>query len=109
MVKGINEAPKGYKSPNYEKARTVLLEREKEKVQIALTCFTNEWVDYGISIASYGWTIIKNQHLLNVLGVFASGVVFITCHDSSPVSATSRNIEDLLLQSIKDVGPSKVV
>ena len=28
MVKGINEAPKGYKSPNYEKARTVLLERE---------------------------------------------------------------------------------
>jgi len=28
MVKAINEAPKGYKSPNYEKARIMLLERE---------------------------------------------------------------------------------
>jgi hypothetical protein len=31
LVKGINEAPKGYKSPSYEKARTVLLDREREK------------------------------------------------------------------------------
>ena len=50
MVKAINEAPKGYKSPNYEKATTMLLEREKGKVQIALTRFTNEWVDCGVSI-----------------------------------------------------------
>ena len=107
MVKAINEAPKGYKSPNYEKARAMLLEREKGKVQVALTHFTNEWVDSGVSIVSDGRTNIRNQHLINFLGVFASGVVFITCHDSS-VSATSQNIADLLLQSIKDVGPSKV-
>jgi hypothetical protein len=44
LVKAINEAPKGYKSPNYEKARTVLLDREKAKVQRALTRFTDEWV-----------------------------------------------------------------
>ena len=31
MVKAMNEAPKGYQSPNYEKARTVLLDREKQK------------------------------------------------------------------------------
>ena len=30
MVKAINEAPNGYKRPNYVKARTMLLEREKE-------------------------------------------------------------------------------
>jgi hypothetical protein len=29
LVKEINEAPKGYKSPNYEKARTVLLDMRK--------------------------------------------------------------------------------
>lgn len=50
MVKAINEALKGYKSPNYQKARTMLLEREKTKVQRALTRFTNEWVDCGVSI-----------------------------------------------------------
>ena len=46
--------------------------------------------------------------MINILGVSASGAIFITCHDSS-VIATSQNIEDFLLQSIKDVGPSNVV
>ena len=109
MVKAINEAPKGYKAPNYEKARTVLLEREKSKVQRALTRFTHEWVDFGVSIVSDGWTNIRNQHLINVLGVSSSGAVFIACHDSSSISATAQNIADLLLKSIKDVGPSNVV
>jgi hypothetical protein len=36
LVKGINEAP------NYEKARTMLLDREKAKIQRALTRFTDE-------------------------------------------------------------------
>jgi len=46
MFKAINEARTRYKSPNYEKARTMLIEREKEKVQRALTRFTNEcgWI-----------------------------------------------------------------
>jgi len=44
MVRAINEkVPKGYKSPNYEKARIVLLDREKEKIQADLSWFTNEW------------------------------------------------------------------
>jgi len=96
MIKAINEALKGYKIPNYNKARTMLLEREKVKTQRALTCFTNERVDCGVSIVSDGWTNIRNQHLINVLGVSVSGAVFITCHD-------------LLLQSIKDVCPNNVV
>lgn len=107
IVKAINETPKGYKSPNYDKARIVLLEREKAKAQRALTRFTNEWVDCGVSIVSDGYTNVRNQHLINVLGVSASGAVFITCHDS--ISETSQNIADLLLQSIKDVGPNNVV
>ena len=74
-----------------------------------MTHFTNEWVDSGVSIVSNGRTSIRNQHLINVLGVFASGAVFITCHDNSSISATSQNIADLLLQSIRDVGPIKVV
>ena len=109
MVKAINEAPKGYKAPNYEKARTVLLEREKSKVQRAMTRFTHEWVDFGVSIVSDGWTNIRNQHLINVLGVSSSGAVFIASHDSSSISATAQNIADLLLKSIKDVGPNNVV
>ncbi|KAL7184654.1 hypothetical protein ACSBR2_026742 [Camellia fascicularis] len=36
MVTTINNAPKGYKSPNYEKVRTSLLDKEPSKVQQSL-------------------------------------------------------------------------
>ena len=32
MVSAINDAPKGYKSPGYEKSRTVGLDHEKAKI-----------------------------------------------------------------------------
>jgi len=45
--------------------------------------------------------------LINVLGVSASGAIFITCHSS--INATSQNIATLLLQSIRDVSLNNVV
>jgi hypothetical protein len=110
MVRAINEeAPKGYKSPNYEKAKTVLLDREKAKIQASLTPFTKEWSEVGVFIVSDGWTSIRNQHLINVIGVSASGSVFLGAHDSSSISATSQNILELLLKTIDEVGPSNVI
>jgi hypothetical protein len=53
----------------------VLLDREKTKIQRALTRFTDEWSDIGVSVVSDGWTNVRNQHLINVLGVFASGAM----------------------------------
>jgi hypothetical protein len=69
MVKAINKAPIEYKSPGYEKTRTVLLDKEKAKVKRALTRFTDGWADAGVSIVSNGWTNVRNQHLINILGV----------------------------------------
>jgi hypothetical protein len=110
MLRAINEkAPQGYKSPSYEKARTVLLDREKAKIQAGLSRFTNEWSDVGVSIVSDGWTSVRNQHLINVIGVFASGAVFLAAHDSSSISATSQNISELLLKTIDEVGPFNVI
>jgi hypothetical protein len=110
MVRAINEkAPQGYKSPSYEKARTVLLDREKAKIQADLSRFTKEWSDVGVSIVSDGWTSVRNQHLINVIGVSASGVVFLAAHDSSSISATSQNISELLLKTIDEVGPFNVI
>jgi hypothetical protein len=109
LVKAINEAPKGYKSPNYEKARTVLLDREKVRTQRALTRFTDEWSNIGVYIVSDGWTNVRNQHLINVLGVSATGAMFLAAHDSSSIIASSQNISDLLLKTINDVGPSNVI
>jgi hypothetical protein len=108
LVKAINEAPKGYKSPNYEKSRTVLLDWEKTKIQRALTRFTNEWEDVGVSIISNSWKNVRNQHLINVRGVSAIGAMFLAAHDSSSIIASFENISDLLLKTINDV-PSNVI
>jgi hypothetical protein len=87
----------------------VLLDREKTKIQRALTLFTDECGDYRVSIVSDGWTNVRNQHLINVLGVSATGAMFLATHDSSSIIASSQNISDLLLKTINDVGPSNVI
>ena len=109
MVKAINKAPIGYKSLGYEKARTVLLDKEKAKVKRALTRFTDGWADVGVSIVSDGWTNVRNQHLINILGVSSTGAVFLGAHDSSSVMASSQNIADILLKTIDEVGPTNVI
>jgi hypothetical protein len=109
MVKAINKAPIGYKSLVYEKARTVLLDKEKAKVKRALTRFTDGWADVGVSIVSDGWTNVRNQHLINILGVSSTGAVFLGVHDSSSVMAFSQNIADILLKTIDEVGPTNVI
>jgi hypothetical protein len=90
MVQSINKAPKGYKGLGYEKARIVLLDREKTKIQRALIQFTNEWVNCGVSIVFDGWTNVRNQHLINVLVVLASGAIFLATHDSSSITSSAQ-------------------
>lgn len=50
MVKAIHNVPEGYKNPRYEKARAVLLDKEKAKVYRALGRFIDEWLDSGVFI-----------------------------------------------------------
>ena len=78
MVEAIRTAPAGYKSPEYDKARTVGLDKEKSKIQTTLGQFTDAWNDYGVSIVSNGWTNVKGKPLTNVLGVSATGAVFLS-------------------------------
>ena len=54
MIKSLQIAPKGYKGHEYDKARTVGLDKEKAKIHNALGLFTNAWNDYGVSIVSDG-------------------------------------------------------
>ena len=69
MAQAINGAPKGYRSLGYDKARTMGLDSERAKINSALGKFTNDWSNYGVSIVSNGWTNLKNNPLINILGV----------------------------------------
>ena len=109
MVQAINGAPKGYRSPRYDKARTVGLDRERAKINSALGKFTNDWSNYGVSIVSDGWKNVKGKPLINILSVSASGVVFLSAHDYSDRYKTGINIAQPLLETIQKIGPYNVI
>jgi hypothetical protein len=56
MLRAVNDAPKGYVGPNFEKVRTILLRKEKLMVEKILEPVRSCWSGNGISIISDGWT-----------------------------------------------------
>lgn len=109
MVHAINTAPKGYKSPNYEKVRTSLLDKEQSKVHQALTPLMQDWSTHGVSIISDGWSNVRNESLVNVMAVSGGRAIFINAYEVSAVEKNAANIANLLFKAIDYVGPSNVV
>ena len=109
MVSAINDAPKGYKSPGYDKARTVGLDHEKAKISHSLNKMTSSWTDNGVSIVSDGWTNVKGKPLISVLAVSRSGPIFLAAHDYSDKFKTAINIAEALLETIERIGPYNVI
>ncbi|KAI8556403.1 hypothetical protein RHMOL_Rhmol05G0250100 [Rhododendron molle] len=109
MVAAINSAPKGYKSPNYEKVRTTLLDKEQNKVRQALNPLMQDRSTHGVSIMSDGWSNIKNQQLINIMAISGGKAIFINGHDVSSVGKNTTNIAELPIKAIDYVGQSNVV
>jgi hypothetical protein len=78
MVQAINGTPKGYRSPRYDKARTLGLDRKRAQNQGALGKFSIDWIRHEVSIVSNGWTNVKGKPLINILGVSASSAIFLS-------------------------------
>jgi len=68
-------------APNMTKAKNMELDKEKDKIHNALGQFTNDWTKYGVSFVSNHRTNVRGGPLVNVLGVFAIGVIFLATHD----------------------------
>ena len=52
---------------------------------------------------------MKGKPLINVLGVSATGAVFLLAHDYSDKFKTGINIAKLLLKNIEAIGPYNVI
>ena len=56
-----------------------------------------------------GWTNVKGNPSINVLGVSASRAVFLSTHDYLDKFKTDMNIAELLLKNIETIGPYNVI
>ncbi|KAH9291975.1 hypothetical protein KI387_042840, partial [Taxus chinensis] len=109
MVKAINEAPKGYKAPGFEKIRTTLLERQKKYVETSLQPIRDSWTKTGVSIVSDGWKDARNRPLINVIAVCPKGAMFLKAVDCEGQVKDAQFIANILFESIEAVGPENVV
>jgi hypothetical protein len=66
--------------------------KEKSKLCHAPRQFINDWPEYGLSILSNYYKNVKDEPLIDVLGVSTSGAVFLVAHDYSNIYKTTYNI-----------------
>ena len=64
---------------------------------------------YGVSIVSDGWTNVKGKPLIDILGVSATGAIFLSAHDYSDRYKTGLNIAQPLLETIQTIRPYNVI
>jgi hypothetical protein len=101
MVQTTNGAPKGYKNLRYDKARTLGLDMERAKIHGSLGKITNAWNHHWVSIVSDGGTNVEGRPLINILGVFANGAVFLSSHDYLDRYKTGINIAKALIKTMQ--------
>ncbi|XP_058006738.1 uncharacterized protein LOC110665762 [Hevea brasiliensis] len=94
MIIAINNAPKGYKAPSYEKARTILLDECKRYVEKDLALIKDTWYIQGVAIVSNGWSNVKHRPLINVITANSREAMFMYADDFSGPSNVLQVITD---------------
>ncbi|KAH9313669.1 hypothetical protein KI387_022296, partial [Taxus chinensis] len=78
----VNNAPKGYVAPSYEKLWIVVLNDEKTQVEARLKDIKESWFYIGISILSDGWTDVTCKPLIDIVVSSSKGAMFLKAHDT---------------------------
>lgn len=77
MTKAMKNAPKDYKLPSSDKARTSLLDDCKREVERQCIPVSETWLRLGTSVVSDGWSNIKHKPLINVIASNSRGSIFL--------------------------------
>ena len=109
MVCAINNGPMGYKPPCYEKLRTVLVDKEKARLEKAMSPLKASWSVDGCSIVMDGWTNCKTRALINIIVSSISSPYFLKAIDCFSQENNTMFLKDQLCDAIAKVGPSNVV
>eukprot|EP01018_Ginkgo_biloba_P039022 Gb_40496 [translate_table: standard] len=109
MVRAINDGPKGYKTPSFEKVRTTLLIKEKSLVEQSIEPIRASWQTTGVSIVSDGWTNARTRPLINVIVVCPKGSMFLNAVNCNGELKDTTFIVNILIDAIESAGPLNVV
>jgi hypothetical protein len=77
LVRAINTTPQGFKGPNYEKIRTILLKKERLLLEDVLKPICISWGNIGVSSISDGWTDTRWMPLINVIASSPKGAMLL--------------------------------
>ena len=105
----INTKPQGFKGPNYEKLRTVLLKKERLLLEDVLKPIRSSWNNTRVCIISDGWIDTRRRPLINIIASPPQGAMFLKEEDCSSEVKDSNFIVEILISAIEQVGPTNVV
>jgi hypothetical protein len=84
------------------------LKKEKELEDI-LALIRALWGSSGVTIVSDGWTDTRQRPLINIIATSPKGAMFLRAEDCSGEVKDAQFIADILIKSIEQIGPNKVV
>ena len=67
------------------------------------------WGSSKVTIVSDGWTNTRQRPLINIIATSPKGAMFLKAEDCSGEVKDAQFIADILIKSIEQIGPNKVV
>ncbi|KAJ0716017.1 hypothetical protein HanPI659440_Chr13g0508031 [Helianthus annuus] len=84
------------KPPSYHELRVPLLKNEVQHVEEWVETHRTEWIKYGCSVMSDGWTDRKQRTLINFLVNGSKETIFMESVDASSYMKTGEKVLELL-------------
>jgi len=109
MCEAIGQFGAGFEPPSQYDLREKLLEEEYARTKSLLQEREAEKVKSGCSIMTDAWSDRKRRSIMNLCTNCADGTSFISSKEMSDVSHTSEVIFELVDKAIEDIGPDNVV
>ncbi|XP_028110596.1 uncharacterized protein LOC114309095 [Camellia sinensis] len=109
MVEAIGQYDPGMKPPSFHEVRVPYLKKELNHTNELMRIHKEEWVKYGCSLMSDGWTSQNGRTLINFLVNCPRGTMFVESIDASSYSKDGQKLFELLDKFVDDVGEVNIV
>ncbi|KAL3753580.1 hypothetical protein ACJRO7_000913 [Eucalyptus globulus] len=109
MVDAIAECELGYKAPNYDSLRSVLLEKVKDDIQDCYRKLKDNWKDCGCTVLCESWCSTKSQSLVVFTVTCPKGAIFLRSIDVSGHEDDATYLFEVIETVVLEVGLESVV